>query len=396
MAVAERAEKPPTGRKLRVDERVSPLELFFDLVFVFALTQVTALMAANATWEGLAEGMLVLAALWWAWGAYAWLTNYINTDEGRERLLMFGAMAAMLVAALAVPGAFGDDALLFACAYALVRWLHVFIFAEANDDLDTADAIRRLSRTAIPGPALLILAAFVDGAVRDVLWVVALGIDFAGPYVFGVRGFRVSPAHFAERFGLIVIIALGESIVAIGVGAEGIGLTVPVVTAAVLGVILAAALWWAYFDVVALAAEHRFKEARGHALARMARDSYSYLHLPMIAGIILVALGIKKTLEHVDEPLKIVAAAALFGGLALYYGAHIGFRLRNVGTLSRQRLLAALVALALIVPATEVDALVALACAAAMAAALIAYEALRFADARARVRAEHVAAGEPG
>ena len=396
MAVAQRAEKPPTGRKLRVDERVSPLELFFDLVFVFALTQVTALMAANATWEGLAEGMLVLAALWWAWGAYAWLTNYINTDEGRERLLMFGAMAAMLVAALAVPGAFGDDALLFACAYALVRWLHVFIFAEANDDVDTADAIRRLSRTAIPGPALLILAAFVDGAARDALWVVALVIDFAGPYVFGVRGFRVSPAHFAERFGLIVIIALGESIVAIGVGAEGIGLTVPVVTAAVLGVILAAALWWAYFDVVALVAERRFKEARGHALARMARDSYSYLHLPMIAGIILVALGIKKTLEHVDEPLKIVAAAALFGGLALYYGAHIGFRLRNVGTLSRQRLLAALVALALIVPATEVDALVALAFAAAMAAALIAYEALRFADARARVRAEHVAPGEPG
>ena len=396
MAVAQRAEKPPTGRKLRVDERVSPLELFFDLVFVFALTQVTALMAANATWEGLAEGMLVLAALWWAWGAYAWLTNYINTDEGRERLLMFGAMAAMLVAALAVPGAFGDDALLFACAYALVRWLHVFIFAEANDDVDTAEAIRRLSRTAIPGPALLILAAFVDGAARDVLWVVALGIDFAGPYVFGVRGFRVSPAHFAERFGLIVIIALGESIVAIGVGAEGIGLTVPVVTAAVLGVILAAALWWAYFDVVALVAERRFKEARGDALARMARDSYSYLHLPMIAGIILVALGTKKTLEHVDEPLKIVAAAALFGGLALYYGAHIGFRLRNVGTLSRQRLLAALVALALIVPATEVDALVALACAAAVAAALIAYEALRFADARARVRAEHVAAGEPG
>ena len=396
MAVAQRAEKPPTGRKLRVDERVSPLELFFDLVFVFALTQVTALMAANATWEGLAEGMLVLAALWWAWGAYAWLTNYINTDEGRERLLMFGAMAAMLVAALAVPGAFGDDALLFACAYALVRWLHVFIFAEANDDVDTAEAIRRLSRTAIPGPALLILAAFVDGAARDALWVVALGIDFAGPYVFGVRGFRVSPAHFAERFGLIVIIALGESIVAIGVGAEGIGLTMPVVTAAVLGVILAAALWWAYFDVVALVAERRFKEARGDALSRMARDSYSYLHLPMIAGIILVALGTKKTLEHVDEPLKIVAAAALFGGLALYYGAHIGFRLRNVGTLSRQRLLAALVALALIVPATEVDALVALACAAAVAAALIAYEALRFAEARARVRAEHVAAGEPG
>ncbi len=396
MALAQTAETPPTGRKLRVDERVSPLELFFDLVFVFALTQVTALMAGNATWEGLAEGMLVLAALWWAWAAYAWLTNYINADEGRERLLMFAAMAAMLVAALAVPGAFTDDALLFACAYALVRWLHMFIFAEANDDVDAAGAIRRLSRTAIPGPALLIVAAFVDGGARDALWVLALAIDFAGPYVFGVRGFRVSPAHFAERFGLIVIIALGESIVAIGVGAEGIGLTAPVVAAAVLGVALSAALWWAYFDVVALVAERRFKEARGYSLPRMARDAYSYLHLPMIAGIILVALGMKKTLEHVHEPLKIVAATALFGGLALYYGGHIGFRLRNVGTLSTQRLLAALVCLALIAPATEVDALVALAWAAAVAAALIAYEAIRFAQARARVRTEHVAAGDHG
>jgi low temperature requirement protein LtrA len=396
MALAQTAEEAPTGRKLRIDERVSPLELFFDLVFVFALTQVTAMMADNATWEGLAEGMLVLCALWWAWGAYAWLTNYIKADEGTERLLMFGAMAAMLVAALAVPGAFTDDALLFACAYALVRWLHVFIFAEANDDLDAAGAIRRLSRTAIPGPALLIVAAFLDGAARDALWAVALGIDFAGPYVFGVRGFRVSPAHFAERFGLIVIIALGESIVAIGVGAGGIGLTAPVVTAAVLGVALAAALWWAYFDVVALVAERRFKEARGYALPRMARDSYSYLHLPMIAGIILVALGMKKTLEHVDEPLKVVASSALFGGLALYYGGHIGFRLRNVGSLSGQRLLAALVSVALIVPATEVDALVALALAVAVAAGLIAYEAIRFAEARARVRTAHVPGGEPG
>ena len=396
MAVAQTTETPPSGRKLKLDERVSPLELFFDLVFVFALTQVTALMADSPTWEGLAQGLLVLAALWWAWGAYAWLTNYINTDEGHERLLMFAAMASMLVAALAVPHAFGDDALLFACAYALVRWLHVFIFAEANDDVDAAGAIRRLSRTALPAPALLIAAGLTNGTARYVLWAAALAVDFGGPFVFGVRGFRVSPAHFAERFGLIVIIALGESIVAIGVGAEGIGLTAPVVTAAALGVVLAAAMWWAYFDVVAIVAERRFREARGYALSRMARDSYSYLHLPMIAGIILVALGLKKIIGHVDEPLKLVPAAALFGGLALYYAGHIAFRLRNVGTLSKQRLIAALVALALIAPATEVDALLALAWVVVLAAGVIAYEAIRFAEARSRVRAEHVAADSHG
>src|SRR5215218_7457206 len=192
MGASETAETQRVGRRVRLDERVSPLELFFDLVFVFALTQVTALMADEPTWEGVAKGMLVLAALWWAWGAYAWLTNYIAAEEDRERLLMFAVMGAFLVAALAVPNAFGDDALLFAVAYAVARWLHIFIFAEANDDLDAADAIRRLARTALPAPALLTISAFLDGTAQGLLWVVALSIDFAGPFVFGVKGFRVS------------------------------------------------------------------------------------------------------------------------------------------------------------------------------------------------------------
>ena len=371
------------------EQRVTPLELFFDLVFVFALTQVTALMSVTPTWQGVARGMLVLAALWWAWGAYAWLTNYIETDRGAERLLMFGSMAAMLVAALAVPQAFEEDGVLFGCAYAVVRWLHIFIFAEANEDVDAAGAIRRLARTAIPGPALLIAAGFADDGLQYVLWVVALAIDFAGPFVFGVRGFKVSPGHFAERFGLIVIIALGESIVAIGVGAQGLELDAGMIAAAIMGIVIAAALWWAYFDVVALVAERRFKESTGYARILIARDSYSYLHLPMIAGIILVALGIKKTLGNVDEPLKAVPAAALLGGIALYYLGHLGFRLRNVGTLNRQRLVAVLLCLALIPVATEVDALIAVAVAAAITSGLIGYEAIRFREARARVRAAH-------
>jgi low temperature requirement protein LtrA len=369
------------------EQRVTPLELFFDLVFVFALTQVTALMSNDPTWGGLARGMLVLAALWWAWGAYAWLTNYVATDEGMERLLMFAAMGAMLVAALAVPEAFNEDGVLFGCAYAAVRFLHIFIFAEANDDVDAAEAIRRLARTAIPGPALLIVAGFLDGTAQGLLWVVALSIDFAGPYVFGVRGFRVSPAHFAERFGLIVIIALGESIVAIGAGIGGLELDAGRITAALLGLAVGAAMWWAYFDVVAIVAERRFRESSGNARNRIARDSYSYLHLPMIAGIILVALGIKKTLGDVGKPLEPEPAVALFGGIALYYAGHIGFRLRNVGSLNRQRLAAAMLCLALIPLITEVDALVAVAVAAAITSGLIAYEAIRFREARAKVRA---------
>jgi low temperature requirement protein LtrA len=367
------------------EKRVAPLELFFDLVFVFALTQVTQLMSKHPTWTGLGQGMLVLAALWWAWGAYAWLTNYIAAEEDRERLLMFAVMGAFLVAALAVPEAFGDNALLFAVAYAVARWLHIFIFAEANDDLDTGEAIRRLARTALPAPALLIGASFFDGSAQALVWVVALAIDLAGPFVFGVRGFRVSPGHFAERFSLIVIIALGESIVAIGAGLEG-QLDAGVVGAALLGLVLACALWWAYFDVVALVSERHFREARGEHLVRIARDSYSYLHLPMIAGIVLVALGVKKAIGHVEEPLETVPAVALFGGIALYYAGHLGFRLRNTRTLNRPRLVAAVVCLCLIPVATEVDGVVAVALAASVASAVIAYETIRYAEARHRIR----------
>src|ERR687895_274437 len=312
------------------DKRVAPLELFFDLVFVFALTQVTLLMSNHPTWEGLGQGMLVLAALWWAWGAYAWLTNYIAADEGVERLLMFAVMGAFLVAALAVPEAYGDDPLLFAVAYATARWLHIFIWAEANDDVDTGQAIVRLARTALPAPLLLIVGALFGGTAQAVVWVVALAIDLGGPLVFGIRGFRVSAGHFAERFALIVIIALGESIVAIGAGLEG-EVDSGVLMAAAFGLTIACGLWWAYFDVVALVAESRFQEMRGDRRLLMARDSYAYLHLPMIAGIVLVALAVKKTIADVDEPLKTAPAVALFGGIALYFAAHLSVRLRSPG-----------------------------------------------------------------
>jgi low temperature requirement protein LtrA len=370
------------------EKRVAPLELFFDLVFVFALTQVTLLMSENPTWEGLGQGMLVLVVLWWAWSGYAWLTNYIAADEGLERLLMFAVMGAFLIAALAVPEAFGDDALLFAVAYAAARWLHIFIFAEANEDVDTGQAIVRLARTALPAPLMLIAAALVGGTAQAVIWIVALAIDLGGPFVFGVRGFQVSAGHFTERFGLVVIIALGESIVAIGAGLEG-EVDAGVVVAAALGLIVACALWWAYFDWVALDAERRLLRARGDTRAMLARDAYAYLHLPMIAGIVLLALGVKKTIGDVGEPLKTAPAAALFGGIALYYAGHVGVRFRNTRTLYRGRLIAMVVAVALIPVATEVDALVAMGLAAALTSAVIAYEAVRYAEARRRVRAEH-------
>jgi low temperature requirement protein LtrA len=376
-----------SGSPTRLVERVTPLELFFDLVFVFAVTQVTGLLAEDPTWQGLVRGLLVLSAVWWAWVAYAWLTNTSNPDEGGVRVSMFGAMGAMLILGIAVPHAFGDDALLFGCAYFLVlaMWFLLYFFA-TRDDGDVRRAVVLLAPGVLVTPTLIVVAAFLDGIPQGTLWVVALITGFVYPYVTGTSGWRVSPSHFAERHGLIVIIALGESIVAIGLATSGAPIDAGIVVATILGLVVAATLWWTYFDVVALAAEQRLHRATGEERAALARDSYSMLHQPMIAGIVLFALGAKKVLGHVGDPLETVPAVALGGGVALYLLGHIGFRLRNMGSLNRQRLVAAVLCLATIPLAREIPGLASLGLVAAIATALVAYESIRFREARLRIR----------
>jgi low temperature requirement protein LtrA len=365
------------GDSPRAEKRVEPLELFFDLVFVFALTQVTARMADDLSWGGMLRGLLVLAAIWWAWAAYAWLTNEVDARRRSVRLTIFGAMIAMLLASLAIPGAFEGDALLFACAYLGVRMMHVALFAAGTDDVDVRAAARALVPTSIIAPMLLIAASAVDGAAQTAIWIAALAIDYVGGAVRGIEGWRLSPGHFAERHGLIVIIAFGESIVAIGVGAAGLALDAGELVAAALGVVLAAALWWVYFDEQLERVEHRIHEATGRARNVMARDTFSFLHLPLVAGIVLLALGVKKTLADVDEPLKAVSAAALCGGAALYLAADVAFRRRSLGVLQPQRLLAAGGCAVVIPLATQLDSLAAVAAVAAICAALVMYESLR-------------------
>jgi low temperature requirement protein LtrA len=375
---------------LRERTAVTPLELFFDLVFVLAITQCTALMAATPTWEGLAKGMLVLGVLWWCWVGYAWLTSVVDPEEGSVRLVIFAAMAGLLVAALCVPDAFGDTALLFACAYGVVRLaqLALFYVASADDPTLRRAVLTGLTGSTIVGIALLVAAAFADGRLQGALWTLALLFDMGGPLLFGQEGWKLMPGHFAERHGLIVIIALGESIVAIGVGAEH-AIDAGIVVAATFGIVVAATQWWLYFDVVALVAARRLEQAApGREQNEIARDSFSYLHLPMVAGIVLVALGMKKTLGHVEDPLKLVPAVALYGGAAVYLFAHVTFRWRNIHTLNRQRLLCGLALLALIPLAVELPSLASLGLLAAILAALVAYETLHFAEARNRLRAK--------
>jgi low temperature requirement protein LtrA len=372
------------------EERVTPLELFFDLVFVLAITQCTALMAANPTWEGLARGLLVLGVLWWCWVGYAWLTSVVDPEEGLVRIAIFASMASLLVTALAVPHAFNDTGLIFAISYGFARYMQVtllYIAGREHPQLRHSVIVGLSFSTAI-GIGLLVVASQVDGAAQGALWAAALTLDMAGPLFFGVEGWMLVPGHFAERHGLILLIAIGESIVAVGAGAEA-HLDAGVITAAVLGIAVAAALWWLYFDVVAVVATRKLASAPvGREQNSMARDSYSFLHLPMVAGIVLVALGMKKTLGHVDHHLKIEAATAMFGGMALYLVAHVAFRYRNLHTVNRQRLVTALLLVALVPLVIEVEALVALAIMTALLIVLIGYETIRFADARDRIRHE--------
>ena len=387
MPSAPRIHRPQIAATLRERGEVTPLELFFDLVFVLALTQCTALMAHEPTWEGIAKGLLVLGVLWWAWVGYAWLTSAVDPEVGAVRIVIFAAMAALLVISLCVPEAFDDLGLVFAGGYAAVRAAHIALFRLASrDDPAFRSSTNGLAVSTALGVGLIAVASQLDGVEQGALWMLALALDMAGPYFFGAEGWVLVPEHFAERHGLIIIIALGESIVAIGVGAEQ-ALTVGIAAAAVIGIALAATLWWAYFDVVALVAARRLANATpGREQNEIARDSFSYIHFPMVAGIVLLALGLKKTLGHVDDALEIETATAMLGGLAASLLAHVAFRWRNVHRFSAARTLVALIALALIPLAVEIPALATLAIATAVMVAMIAYESWRLHDLRDRLR----------
>jgi low temperature requirement protein LtrA len=370
--------------------KVRFLELFFDLIFVLAFTQCAALMVAQPSFAGMVRGLFVLAVLWWAWAGYAWLTSAVDPEEGAVRVAMFGAMAALLVGSLAVPQAFDELALVFAVAYGMVRAGHLALFVLASrDSPQFRHSVATLAGSSAIGVGLLTGAAFLDGIWQGGLWALAIAIDFGGPAFFGVAGWRLVPAHFAERHGLIVILALGESIVVLGVGAE-VGLSAAVIAAAVLGVGLAAALWWAYFDVVALVTEQRLaRTVEGRRRNAMARDSYSYLHFPMVAGIVLVAVGLENTLAHVAEPLGTVPASALLGGVAVYLLGHVALRLRNAHSLNLHRLVIAAGLVALVPVAIRVPSLVSLAGVNLVMWAMIGFETMRYGEQRTRLRYDH-------
>ena len=403
----------PLIQSVSEEARVTPIELFFDLVFVFSLTRVTALMAHDLTVLGLARGLLVLALLWWSWVGFAWLGNVVRADEGVGRIAMFGAMAATFVLALSVPEAFDDKAgglsgpVVFAVAYLAVRILHLAIFLLASgDDRGLRRQVWKFSLSVLCSTALLLVASQMDGTAQTLTWVGVVVADYVGTILAGASGWRLnSAAHFAERHGLVIIVALGESIVAIGVGVVGLPISMPIIGAAVLGLTVSGCVWWAYFDVVAILAERVLRRVEGEERARLARDAYSYLHLPMVAGIILMALGLKLVIEHVGDltvrqadPLAPLALAAMFGGAALYLLADVAFRYRVWRVVTVQRVVVAALLILLIPVGDEIPALAALGVLTAVMACLIALEAVRFSEFRERVRHEddETSVGEGG
>ncbi|TVT57299.1 low temperature requirement protein A [Amycolatopsis rhizosphaerae] len=381
--------------------RVTTLELFFDLVFVYAITQTTQLMSDNPTLLGLGQGLAMLAVLWWCWCSYTWLGNTVHADRGVARFAMLAAMAAMFVVSLAIPEAFTDapgglfTPLLFLGCYLLVRVLHLLAYYEAaRADPALRRVLVQVAPSMLAGTGVLAVGAFTSGAVQLGLWVLGLVVDYTGVYLSGSKGWRISaPGHFAERFGLIVMIALGESIVSIGIGISHLPLTWPIVVTALCGLGVAVSLWWLYFDVVAHSSEHRLASAQGAERAKLATDTYTYLHLPLIAGVMLVALGLKKVLLHVADtahyllrdPLHGMPLWALTGGTALYLGTLSAIRRRNLGRWNVQRLVSA----ALLLVATPLLGLVpaAAALAAVLAACLgvVTFERLRFGPLRTKL-----------
>ena len=383
---------------------VTPLELFFDLVFVFALTQVTAYMADELSWHGVLRGLLIVMLLWWSWTAYAWIANVVSADEGQIKLVMLAAMAAMFVMALCIPEAFVDapgglsGPVVLAICYLIFRVMHLLLFwILSRDDRGLRQQVLRFTPSVLGSTALLLIASNFTGWVQTALWVAALAVDYIGTALGGASGWRLpAPKHFAERHGLIIIVALGESIVAIGVGVAQRPISVAIIVASILGLILASAMWWAYFDISALQGEHALSSEPVETRPRLGRNAFSFAHLPLVASIVLTAFGIKKVLEYVSDtehhtladPLKGVVLAALVGGVALYLLAHVLFKWLTVHRLSVVRLVGAgalLVAMPLV---GSLPALVQLGVVAGVLTVILVVESVIWAESRHQIRAE--------
>ncbi len=322
------------------ERRTTFLELFFDLVFVFAITQVTALVLADMTPMGFARAALVLGLVWWTWSGYAWMTSAIDVENTLVRVLLLAATGGSFLVALAIPQAFDTQGVWFVAPYVAVRVLHValFVWGLRGDPLHQASA-KKLGRWFLVAPAVALVGGLLDDPdLRAAVWTLSLAIDVAGALTAGRLRFRLSPGHFAERYGLFVIIALGESIVAIGVGAADAPRDLTFAVAVAIAFAGVAGLWWAYFDFTALAQERALRFASEERRGPLARDLFTFFHFPLVLGIIFFAVAAENTLAHPHDPISLAARFALGGGIALYLSSFVLARIRVARRIAWERI----------------------------------------------------------
>ena len=334
----------PDGHPGQTD-RVSTLELFFDLVFVFTITQLTAVLSDDPTPRGLLRVVLMLGVILWMYSGYAWMTNAVATDRAARRLLLLAGMAGYLVLALAIPRAFSEGDVAFGVAYLVIVAIHTGLYSRTGE-ARTVRALLRLAPLNLASALLVLAAVIADGAAAYLLWAAAFALEWVTPLVTPIAGFRIAPAHFVERHGLVVIVALGESVVAIGIGAAHLPVDLALASVAVLGLLLAACLWWAYFGGDDRRAEQALAAVGDDRRGWVAVQAFGYCHLLILLGIIALAAGLKDAIGHAFEPLDLAHAWLLAGGVAVFLAGDILFR-RTLGIgPARHRAIAAALALA--------------------------------------------------
>jgi low temperature requirement protein LtrA len=340
---------------------VSTLELFFDLVFVFVVTQLTTVLVDEPTWRGLVQVLLMLGVIWWMYGGYAWLTNAVPPDRPSRRLVLLGGMAGFLVLGLSVPRAFGASGAAFGVAYVVVVLIHAWLFSRSAS---VAGAIRALAPYNLATAALVLAGGIAGGHAQYVLWALAFLGEWGTPRLHAVSDFSVSAAHFVERHGLVLIVALGESVVAIGIGAAGLDVDAALVAVGALALALIACLWWLYFGGDDEAAERALRAAPARDRALMAVDAFGYFQGFMLLGVIATAAGVKKAIAHPFDDIHAPQALMLGAGVALFAASEVLLRRRLSITPRGVRTAAALLALAtiplgLVAAAAQIAALVA-------------------------------------
>ncbi len=356
--------------------RVSALELFFDLVFVFTITQLTTVLANEPTWRGLLQAVLMLGVIWWMYDGYAWLTNAVAPDLLRRRLVLLGGMAGFLVLALATPHAFSGAGEAFGIAYVVIVAIHAGLFIRETPE-DVTRAILTLAPYNLVTALLVLAGGLAGGTAQYVLWALAFVGEWASAVISETEGYNIAPAHFVERHALVVIVALGESVVAVGIGAAGLPIDLELVGVAVLGLLLAACLWWAYFGEGEDAPERALAAAPRNRRPRMALNAFGYAFLPLLFGIIAVAAALKQATGHPFDDLEPARALQLSGGVAAYLLGDALFRASLHLARAPWRMAAGVLALAAIPLGTQVSAVAQIAAIVVVLAGALALEQAR-------------------